>query len=103
MPQNDQPKNRDDYALLVGIENYPFLTTLKGVQSDVTIFQKWLLDKDGGSIPDENIYTILSPPEINLEEPGPTRDAINGKLRMMGVRQGRRIGRRLYFYFSGHG
>ncbi len=103
MPPNIQAKNEDDYAILVGIDNYLFLDPLRGAQEDIAKFQKWLIDDNGGAVPPQNIHTVLSPPEQDAEDPQPIQEKINQKFRKLGVMTGRRIGRRLYFYFSGHG
>lgn len=103
MPDNEEPKNKDDYAILVGIDNYLYLDPLKGAQDDIAKFQEWLLDLKGGSVPMKNIHLVLSPPEQDQEDPQPLQEKINQKLKKIGVLNGRWIGRRLYFYFSGHG
>ncbi|THU41173.1 caspase family protein [Niastella caeni] len=103
MPENVLHLNEEDHALLIGIDNYLFLDPLKGAQDDIAKFQKWLIDENGGAVPPKNIHTVLSPVEQDDEDPQPVQDKINQKLRKIGVMKGRRIGRRLYFYFSGHG
>ena len=95
--------NNDDYAILIGIDNYLSFDPLTGVAEDVAGILEWLLDPNGGDVPQANIHTILAPPIPDPEDPQPVQDKINQKFRKLGVMAGNRIGRRLYFYFSGHG
>lgn len=73
-------------------------------------FKKWLVSPDGGWLPDSdsNIQILLSPDGIvaNPAKAFPKKDDIDIALDSFGLGNPNfegRIGRRLYFYFSGHG
>ena len=106
-----EAKNKRDYAIVIGIK-YPWLRPLQGTLKDAAAFIAWLKSPTGGSLPDVNIAPILSPPQNEAPvgdawRPTPIKDQIDIALERFGIGQhvGRktRIGRRLYFYFSGHG
>ncbi len=96
--------NPDHYAIVIGIDAYPFLLRLRASAKDAAKFQAWLLADDGGGLPAENIATIISPP--TLPPPGtsarPIQDEIDDALIRFGVLRDERVGARLYFYFAGH-
>lgn len=105
----------DDYAIVVGITEYPFHGALKGPENDARAFKAWLIKADGGAVPEQNIALILSsdcpPPSKDLEDAEPTAERIHKeirKLQRMGQKNvdagnPRRVGRRLYLYLAGHG
>lgn len=97
--------NNEDYAIVIGVSAYSSLPILSGATKDATEFAQWLEDPNGGALPSDNIKLILSPeiPRSN-EEPRPHQRQIDEALKGFRILnlQGR-IGRRLYFYFSGHG
>src|SRR5438094_5015687 len=92
--------NDQDYALVIGIDDYPNYTPLKGAKKDAERFANWLKDKEiGGGLPDDNCKLIVSDP--NPISPG--WDKVNDKLVEIYVKAKRSERRRFYFYFSGHG
>jgi hypothetical protein len=106
----------DDYAIIVGIDSYAktqndkAFSPLTSAVKDATEFKKWLISPTGGAMEESpsRIFTINSPPVLNDQLPLPTdarpiKDQIDDALAAMGFGDGRRIGDRLYFYFSGHG
>lgn len=93
--------NIDDYAILVGIDKYKFLPRLNGAREDATKFALWLQDPDGGGLLPDKIELILSPE--SSQSPEPVQKQIDDALEKFKINHKRRIGRRLYFYFSGHG
>jgi hypothetical protein len=96
--------NDQHYAIVVGIR-YPGLWPLLATLSDATAFIRWLKQSDGGGLPDANIAAILSEEELpeNPLDAIPVREHIDRALVKFGVGRGNRIGKRLYFYFAGHG
>ncbi|MEN3370745.1 MAG: hypothetical protein V7609_2888 [Verrucomicrobiota bacterium] len=95
----------EDYALVVGIDDYknPPYGPLLGAKRDATDFITWLKDPAGGNVPEKNIdpFTKLS------DEDGSEPDLSDMIELLMLLRKrapkGKKIGRRLYLFFSGHG
>lgn len=99
-------QNPDDFAILIGISSYPqTLPELPSAEHDVAQFSRWLLEV--GGLPPENIRTVLSTPESTKENPIPVQLTVERAMERLQIgrclSQGQRRGRRLYFYFSGHG
>ena len=111
----------DDYAIVIGIDNYakatdnPSFSLLTSAVADANAFMQWLVSPTGGAIENDptptkrRIIPIFSPPVLNAELPSPTeakpvKDQIDDALVEFGFNKLKRpIGRRFYFYFSGHG
>ncbi len=109
----------DDYAIVIGINNYAAkgadgFRSLNSPIRDASKFMEWLRSPDGGGIEDSSngtgrrIFPIFSPAMINSELPSPmdakpVKDEIDNALMEIGLAGNATIGRRLYFYFSGHG
>ena len=93
--------NAQDYALVIGINDYPFYRPLKGAIEDAREFEKWLLDTQAGAgVPVANRQIVLSkanPIVPVLEEIDEALLAIMNQVRKGGP------GRRFYLFFSGHG
>ena len=93
--------NVDDYALVVGIDEYPKYRPLKGAVRDAKDFAKWLCDEPhGGGLPPGNCKTVYS-----AKTPlSPLQDQIDEGLEEIfsSIPKGK-LARRLYLYFSGHG
>ena len=93
-------KQADDYALVVGINDYPNYRSLEGAIADAEDFARWLLDDvTGGGVPEANLRKVLS--EKNPIKP--IQDTIDEALDEIWVAMGANRGRRFYLYFSGHG
>jgi hypothetical protein len=106
-PEEPQALHPEDYAIVVGINQYPGLKrSLQAAENDATRFVEWLLSPDGGGLPKDNTGLILSSnydePEIDFDAQPIQRD-IDRALAKFGIESERRLGRRLYFYFAGHG
>jgi hypothetical protein len=90
----------NDYAVIVGISRYPALKDLQGPDQDAKDFYTWL--KTRGGVPEENIKLVLSdaPPK-----PGerPVQEEIDSAFDEIFALAEAKPGRRLYFYFAGHG
>lgn len=104
--------NDQDFAVVVGINGYPQLTPLTAAHRDANSFKNWLLSPTGGDLPEENVQLILSPedPVSDLFDAEPIKRNIDKALRNFGLGNIdftdlpiAPLGRRLYFYFSGHG
>jgi uncharacterized caspase-like protein len=99
------PPLADHYAIAIGIDTYPVLRRLTSAVRDATAFLEWVTDDDGGNVDPENVRLIRSPEQIPADrfDATPIQDQIDRALRDFGAEAGRRIGKRLYFYFAGHG
>ena len=98
-------ENLDHYAIVIGIDLYPQLRALKAAEKDATDFALWLTKEDGGGLPPKNVKIIKSLP-TNPSNPflaRPIQAEIDEALNSFGIMKKERIGKRLYFYFSGHG
>jgi hypothetical protein len=97
--------NDQDYAIVVGINAYPQLRVLRAAVADATRFAEWLQLPDGGGLPSKNVKLIVSAETLPTEpyDAKPIQEDIDKALRDFGVEKNQRIGRRLYFYFAGHG
>lgn len=98
----------DDYAIVVGIDNYPSLPQLTSTRNDVAAFTEWLRKPapNGGGITDASRIKTIIPPEKqspDTSDAEPVQKQIDKALRDFGIENGHVVGRRLYFYFSGHG
>lgn len=96
--------NPEDYAVVIGIDRYAGLPHLKAASRDAARFTEWLLRPDGGGLPEKNVHfipSILVPGDPFQSKP--VLQDIEAALWRIGLLQYRRVGRRLYFYFAGHG
>ena len=104
-----------DRAIIVGIQNYPFIGILGGPENDALAFKDWVESKAGGDVPPKNIRVILGKfPNPRYNDPvRPVYWEIEesfGELMDLAA-AGRadwrtwkgKIGRRLYIYLAGHG
>ncbi len=96
--------NDRDYAIVIGIR-YPQLFPLRATLTDATKFIEWLTSAKGGGVPAKNIATALSDPKLPRDPRAavPIKRHIDDALIKFGVERQTEIGRRLYFYFAGHG
>lgn len=114
------PVQPDDYAIVIGIGNYPGFGSneteandLKGPNDDAQEIYNWLVAPDKGGVPKKNARLIRSPqpPPTKALKARPHRETITNAFdRLESVAQqnnqqgnGLRVGRRLYLYASGHG
>jgi hypothetical protein len=88
----------NDYAILVGVRHYVNNEDLEGPHGDVDDFRTWLEKADGGNLPHDNIFTFPSTLELK-----PTQIDIDRCFGSIIHKLQQTRGRRLYFYFSGHG
>lgn len=103
-----------DWAIVVGINDYPELGSLNGPENDARDFHQWVLT--GGEVPAARARLICSsdfkPPAFeSYIDAKPTMEAISKEFQRLDLEAqksenaqlGRTVGRRLYLYFSGHG
>lgn len=102
--------NPEDYAIVIGINHYPQVQPLlQSAEEDALRFADWLLDPAGGGLEPENVRLLLgrkfADENQNLMpmECKPHQLTVDGVFQALQVGQRDRVGRRLYFYFSGHG
>jgi hypothetical protein len=107
--------NATDRAIIVGIRWYPGkdMENLNASLNDARAFRDWLLEPNGGGLTPNQIDLIISDenPPVAGTIPQPVADQVwdaldrleLAALDNLGKGQGRRVGRRLYLYFSGHG
>lgn len=101
----------NDYAVLAGINRYPYLGNLNGPENDVDAFYAWLIDKSGGAVPADPVHIRLIkssnfPPAVNAYDEEPTLRALQSGFRALlalGEASGGKVGRRLFIYLAGHG
>ncbi|MGI5241170.1 caspase family protein [Dactylosporangium sp. CA-139066] len=103
------------YAVVVGINRYPGLGDLHGPVDDAGRFHEWLVDPDGGGLPERNVWLV--PASSDAEDrltTGTARPAlgdINDALRDVNAVVRRRAAveptlwdrTRLYLFVAGHG
>src|ERR1044071_2749988 len=97
----------NDYAIVVGINKYPALGDLVGPEADARDFHAWLIDPQGGGVPEANVTLLLSsnyPAAAQLKSKPQVSDieAVFDDYVVKGRDEGS-VGDRLYLYFAGHG
>jgi Caspase domain len=115
---NNMPQNDQDYAIVIGIKDYPAFDNdnpLKGPENDARAFYNWIISPDGGDVPLGNVSLITSSlcgsPFADHRSARPIVNEIQTAftdLQDIAARNshnggGYRVGRRLYLYMSGHG
>lgn len=99
--------NAEDWAVVAGIRFYPGLRDLEGPIEDSTAFKRWA--QDTGYVPDGQVLCIQSPPRrpTGTADAQPTVAALlhgfDTLIRAANKKKFHRLGRRIYFFFSGHG
>lgn len=100
---------KSDYALVVGIDGYSKFEKLHGAERDACAFEAWLLHRNGGDVPRDNVATILSsnyPPPKRPAKAKPMTDDVRAELATLVddyLEDPKKRRRRLYLYFAGHG
>lgn len=93
------PQQPNDYALVLGINDYPYYRGLKGAIHDASRFSEWLLDDViGGGVPKDQIKPIFSKAAEPIKDE--VDEALAGLIADATTKGG---GRRFYLFFSGHG
>ncbi|GAA3133105.1 caspase domain-containing protein [Streptomyces rectiviolaceus] len=108
------------YAVVVGINRYPAIGDLQGARGDAVRFRDWLVDSDGGAVPEGNVALVTASKEEELTadfmSAVPTREVVNRALyeihravaqaiaELPGEQQFDAWQRtRLYLFLAGHG
>ncbi|HZJ64210.1 MAG TPA: caspase family protein [Kofleriaceae bacterium] len=89
-----------DFGLVVGVDHYPRFRSLRGAVEDAKRFHAWLCDGDGGGVRPDRARLVVS-----TENPvAPLQDQVDDAIvELLAAADRLGGGRRLYFYFSGHG
>src|SRR3990172_1235363 len=95
-----------NWAIVIGVNHYlvPELC-LKGAVNDAMGMRDWLLDQEGGNVPLENLFLLLSADndsQILPKHLEATTLNIDEVIKKLINKSGGR-GDRLFFYFAGHG
>ena len=97
----DQKQN---YAILIGIDHYPQLSTPTDVFAthSAASFAEWLHAPEGGGLENDKITIVTSPPALPADpsDARPTQQDIDDALLQLLTNAGK-AGGRLYFYFAG--
>ena len=108
---------KHDWAIVVGIDTYfdSTLPPLKGPENDARAFHQWVISSDGGNVPEEQAFCILSSafprPFASAADARPTVNEIVARFDEIRARAaanaekggGYRAGDRVYLFFAGHG
>jgi uncharacterized caspase-like protein len=103
-----------DYALVVGINRYPGLTSLEGAENDAHDFHAWVTAQDGGKVAAANATLLVSSdfaPPAGAEDAKPAAQQIeefftridNAADENNKAGLGLNAGARIWLFFSGHG
>lgn len=99
----DEPsaqRRTTDFGLVIGVDHYPYFRPLQGAIADAKNFHAWMCDEDGGGVEHQHARLVMSTPE----PPTPIHPQIDAMLgELIAAADALGGGRRLYFYFSGHG
>jgi hypothetical protein len=114
MTHHPPPTTHTDWAIVVGVWDYPDLGDLAGPEHDARAFANWVQAPEGGGVPADHVRLILSSDYAPAEL---ARAAQPTDAQVMAVfdelddlaqsnrdgGEGLRVGRRLYLYLAGHG
>lgn len=90
----------NDYAIVIGIDDYEDdIGRLEAARNDAKAFRNWLINIEGGKLPEENCKIILS----TNDPRNPNQDLIDKEIKTIYNIAKDNKGGRFYFYFSGHG
>ncbi len=103
-----------DWAIVVGVQTYPGLTSLGGPKNDAEAFCEWLVDANGGGLAPNHVKLAVTPPNKpfrTADDAEPTEvkvrkaaESIQNQALKNLLKTGQKyVGRRLYLYFAGHG
>ena len=100
-----EPADRSHtFAVVVGIDRYPGYGDLEGACNDARSFRDWLVDPDGGDVPEGNVRLHLSGNARSLRGARPLKHQIDRDLdELVAVADRAAVPSRLYLYFAGHG
>ncbi|OEJ21618.1 hypothetical protein AS594_39515 [Streptomyces agglomeratus] len=102
------------FGVVIGISHYPGISNLHGPVIDARAFHDWLVDPEGGQVPESNVELITTPaagiPFPDAYDARPIKREIDRALERLNI-QAKSIkdnpqrwrDSRLYFYVAGHG
>lgn len=98
--QLPRSQRQHDFALVIGVDHYPRFQSLRGAAADAAAFHGWVCEADGGAVDPARARLIVSTPNPAT----PVQEQIDeALLELIAAADAVGGGRRLYFYFSGHG
>jgi len=108
--------NEGHYAIVVGINRYPEFKDLNNARDDAIDFSNWLINPNGGALPQENVALITVPDHqipdgTPRNQARPVRDQVEDAMHIFNRRCEDQVldnplvwkDTRLYFFASGHG
>uniref|UniRef100_UPI004055FAE3 caspase family protein n=1 Tax=Candidatus Electronema sp. TaxID=2698783 RepID=UPI004055FAE3 len=97
-------KKKKHHAIVIGINDYPGLESLKGPVNDALEFDAWLRDPAGGNLPGSNIRRMLST-DFPAQSGSPTPNQVEALFEpfIADYYDGKKEGERLYIFAAGHG
>ena len=88
-----------DFALVIGLSDYPFYRPLQGAKDDAADFHAWLSETNGGGLDPKDAVLVQSSTVPSL---APVQEQIDAALDLIKKRSASGA-RRFYLYFAGHG
>lgn len=90
----------NDYAIVIGINDYPGFSSLNKACTDAMNIKDWLTSKNGGKIPDAQCRLLLS----GINPSKPIHQHVDEEMQnLFDLASKNKNAQRFYFYFSGHG
>jgi hypothetical protein len=75
----------NDYALVIGLGDYPKYKKLLGSREDAADFHKWLCEPDGGALDPSHAFLVQSFTEPSL---GPVQEQVDDALDAIATQSG---------------
>ena len=94
-PRDTTIKGPQTFALIMGISKYKYVRPLAYADKDAQLFKDYLKSPGGGSVKDDNIFTLLNDKAINSNFWGKGFQWLKAKKLQRGDR--------LFIYLAGHG
>lgn len=96
------------HAIVIGINRYPGMTSLKGPCNDAEAFLEWVVEPGPGGVPPENVHKLLSTDipvaDDDVTSARPLSDQIEELFtELVGENFYQHTGDRLYVFAAGHG
>lgn len=101
------------FAVVIGVDNYPGYSSLRGARRDARAFNQWLTDPTGGGLDKAHVELLLSIKPRHTSNSSTPTTFLDDQLRPLHhqiehafesiLNLASNGGERLYVYFSGHG
>lgn len=93
-----------NWAVVIGVDDYgKDELKLSGAVQDAELFRDWVLEKNGGAVPEDNLRFLTARTDGGDAGYGvPTKDAIVAAINDVIAKSGG-TGEAFYFFFAGHG